>query len=897
MGKHRLNRRSSETLRAPLRVEALEDRAVPTVVLNGTAGADVFLADFAYDAGAASYRGTITQNGKAVYTFLGELYTSPGNSIFLPEPLVLNTLGGNDTVDFSKIRDPQGQGNPITIRGGAGNDTILGSSGHDVIYGDAGADKLNGFVDEDVLVGDDQDVLFDGGGGLDVLRFDNYSGTLRATADALTMNGNRLTAASGKFARIASFDITGSNGADTFDLDQFPSFLVNVNGRGGDDVILVNAQRGLADGGGGNDRIVNVATYAGDYTVKGGAGDDDIRVSAGPVLIDGGSGDDRIDGRALGVGSYGAMNASGGSGNDTIFGSAYPDYLDGGPGNDSIVAGAGDDVLRGDLGSDTLQGGDGDDRIEADGTDAVWSGGAGFDFVNVEGTYRNVVVTNSKVTIDGNAISGTNLESLYIIGTAKNDVMDASKFAGSVQFFGEDGNDTLRGGLTGSSLSGGPGADILIAANGNDVLDGGTGADQLTAGGGDDQLTIDLDDTFVSAGAGTDFVIFNVSARNIVVTDTQVFVNGKLLTPPAAESIYYAFAGTPLDDVFDATGFTQYVNYSAGAGNDLIRTGPGGSYLSGGDGNDTIYGGAGDDSIEDYQGDDYVNAGEGNNYVTTYAGNDTILAGNGNDYLTGGDGDDVISGGGGNDTLVGGAGANGGNNILDGGDGDDSITGGSRNDTISGGAGNDTLIGDDFYQPEFGNDVLFGGDGFDILVGGNGSDRLDGGDGNDFLSVDLADTLAVGGAGFDQLNLIGTIHAVVLTDALFLFDGVAFANPGIESVAVSGTELADTLNAAGYTGNVAYFGRGGNDTLVGGSGNDTLDGGAGNDFLDGGAGGDRLDGGEGDDTLIGGIGEDILVGGVGADTFYRDPDPIALAVEMLYWDVDLGTGDVVLDLP
>jgi len=86
----------------------------------------------------------------------------------------VNGLGGNDRIDLSAIRDPEGQATPIVVHGGTGNDTITGSFGHDILYGDAGADRLNGGVDEDVLVGDDSDLAFDGGGGIDVLKFENY---------------------------------------------------------------------------------------------------------------------------------------------------------------------------------------------------------------------------------------------------------------------------------------------------------------------------------------------------------------------------------------------------------------------------------------------------------------------------------------------------------------------------------------------------------------------------------------------------------------------------------------------------------------------------------------------------------------------------------------------------
>lgn len=63
-------------------------------------------------------------------------------------------------------------------------------------------------------------------------------------------------------------------------------------------------------------------------------------------------------------------------------------------------------------------------------------------------------------------------------------------FQGSVQlaYFGEAGDDFLRGGSMGDELFGGSGADNLYGEGGNDQLTGGTDADRLVGGLGDDLL-------------------------------------------------------------------------------------------------------------------------------------------------------------------------------------------------------------------------------------------------------------------------------------------------------------------------------------------------------------------------------------------------------------------------
>lgn len=66
-------------------------------------------------------------------------------------------------------------------------------------------------------------------------------------------------------------------------------------------------------------------------------------------------------------------------GNDTLYGSSYPDYAYGGAGNDYLSGAGGNDVLDGDGGADNLFGGDGTDfLIGNDGNDTL-SGGAGND--------------------------------------------------------------------------------------------------------------------------------------------------------------------------------------------------------------------------------------------------------------------------------------------------------------------------------------------------------------------------------------------------------------------------------------------------------------------------------------------------------------------------------------
>lgn len=152
---------------------------------------------------------------------------------------------------------------------------------------------------------------------------------------------------------------------------------------------------------------------------------------------------------------------------------------------------------------------------------------------------------------------------------------------------------------------------------------------------------------------------------------------------------------------------------------------------------------------------------------------------------------------------------------------------------LSGGAGNDFITGS----------AAFG----EIISGGLGNDTLNGGSGgNDILletaasnstvalSLTLTNTRLTGGLGTDTLK-------------------------GFEAAKLVGGSGADTLNAAGFSGNVILQGLAGNDVLTGGGGNDSLLGGVGDDKLSGGVGNDVLSGELGKDTLDGGAGTDSVV--------------------------------------
>ncbi|WP_281855891.1 hypothetical protein [Litoreibacter halocynthiae] len=222
-------------------------------------------------------------------------------------------------------------------------------------------------------------------------------------------------------------------------------------------------------------------------------------------------------------------------------------------------------------------------------------------------------------------------------------------------------------------------------------------------------------------------------------------------------------AGDDRANVLDATGHTNSVQVSGGAGNDTITGGHLDDLLSGDDGADALDGGGGNDVLFVDQHDTVIQGGTGSdtvifngdgaltlNLVTSsveqvYGGEqaDTLTAsggqysisaygGEGNDALTGGDDNDVLSGDGGND-------------VLSGLRGDDTLLGGAGDDTVHGGIGGDFILGGD------GNDDLFGGDHDDTVFGGDGADHLEGNANDDYLRGDGGNDTLDGGQGDDRL--------------------------------------------------------------------------------------------------------------------------------------------------
>lgn len=197
-----------------------------------------------------------------------------------------------------------------------------------------------------------------------------------------------------------------------------------------------------------DDNLVLVGTRGADELL-GGSGDDQINGGRGRDVLIGNGGDDELGG------GRGADTINGGDGDDVIKGNRGHDTIDGGEGDNQISGGAGNDVIDSGAGIDVLDGGRGDDDISSAGGADVIDGGRGKDTIRAG---------------------------------AGNDSIDGGR-----------GQDKIDGGAGNDIIFGGRGNDLIVAGAGADEIDGGRGRDVLIGGAGDDDLT---------GGRGRDHFVF-----------------------------------------------------------------------------------------------------------------------------------------------------------------------------------------------------------------------------------------------------------------------------------------------------------------------------------------------------------------------------------------------------
>jgi len=178
-----------------------------------------------------------------------------------------------------------------------------------------------------------------------------------------------------------------------------------------------------------------------------------------------------------------------------------------------------------------------------------------------------------------NGVGMVGFEVFNLTGTAGNDTIDGSAFT-----------------LSGLTLSGNSGDDVLKGGSQYDVLRGGPGSDTLEGNGGGNRIY---------------------------------------------SSNYYGGG--------DAVGTINFLR--GGSGNDVLFSAEGNDTLEGFGGNDNLVGLGGTDSLNGGDDNDTLSGGDGNDTLTGGGGNDNLFGGNNDDLLIDGPGNNLLSGDAGNDTV------------------------------------------------------------------------------------------------------------------------------------------------------------------------------------------------------------------------------------------------------
>ncbi|MEQ1905161.1 MAG: FG-GAP-like repeat-containing protein, partial [Pirellulaceae bacterium] len=735
---------------------------------------------------------TGTNGGEAI-----ELYQQNGNVIVKDTgasfplasvtSILVNALGGDDTINLSGGSTSGPVTIATTLKGGDGNDQIIGGVGNDAIVGGVGNDHLNGGRGNDAL---------NGGTGSDTYVFDTD----------LVLGTDRLADASG---------------VDTLDFSATSGKYITC------ELALVTSQQIVP----GN-LALQLATGNEIENVIAGSFGNFIRGNALVNNLVGGVGNDTL---------------GGGSGNDILLGNAGNDALFGGGGNELMDGGAGNDAFTGGDGNDTLIGGDGDDQLigdveileqvsrltpgtmanfeqmvtgdfDADGRDDLMfhqtvTGANRWFFSRVDGTFSqsNAKITNSLInSVFNNLVTGD------FNGDNRDDLVFSSTSTGSNRWFysrADGGFDFVDNRIAPGSANG---YDHVVSGDFN-----GDGLDDLM---------------FHATSSGANRWFLSRVDGNLDIIDNRI---GESSANGYDHVVSGDFNGDSRDDLmFHATssGANRWFLSRADGNLDIIDNRIGESSANGYD--HVVSGDVNGDGRDDLV---FHAMSTGNNrwFVSRADGNLDLIDNRIGPGLVSGIFNNIVAGdfdGNNAAEVVFHASSTGANRWYSRfSSGNDSFTGGPGNDSSIGGGGDDT------YQ--FDADLPLGTDSIDDE---SGIDSLNFSTTNGaYVSIDIS---KVGSQPVTPqfnlgLNAGNAIETVLGGNAGNLIRGNILAN------VLNGGTGNDTL--AGLGAIDTLFGDSGIDYLFGGGANDQLDGGAGNDFLYGGTGNDTLRGGGGDDQLYG----------------------------------------------
>ena len=257
---------------------------------------------------------------------------------------------------------------PAGINGPIAQDTLVDAGA--VVDGLAtlgvsGADVIDEVVETDVLSSIERVV---GSDDIDTIDLSGFNG--------VTIDLDVNTPQPGPASQDGVILVDGEVVAEVDDFE-------NVQGSGGDDLILGNNEVNVLEGLGGNDSI---HSFGGADTIDGGEGVDTALFSAGAgVIVDLDEGGNAIA----------QINAPDGALIDTAL-----NFENINGSNNVNSANGGNDILSGNSGANTLNGQAGDDILNGEGGDDLLLGGEGSDTFTFEGLFGNDTIGDFEVGVD-----------------------------------------------------------------------------------------------------------------------------------------------------------------------------------------------------------------------------------------------------------------------------------------------------------------------------------------------------------------------------------------------------------------------------------------------------------------------------------------------------------------
>ena len=895
---------------------------------------------------------------------------------------------------------------------GAYDDVILTGGGFNSVLGGNGADTITGAAGNDVILGDNGSATFVNVSGVSLLA--NIISTDEAIGgDDLISVGNGFNAVIGGFGAdqiTGGSDqdvVIGDNGEAIFNLAAYLTSITTIfPAIGGVDIIQVGDGYNVVIGGFGGDQITGgadrdvvvgdngsttfsatgilltigtldptiggvdtISTGAGDNTVLGGIGGDQITGGDGRDVVIGDNGSATFD--TTGVLTFITTSDAGlaGAYDDVILTGGGFNTVLGGNGADTITGGAGNDVILGDNGSATFANVSGvslltqvtsaDETIGGDDLISVANG-----FNTVIGGFGADQITGGD---DQDVIIGDNGVANFSLSGILTTITTTFPSIGGVDvIYTGLGDNAVLGGFGGDLITGGDGRDVVVGDNGNatfntsgvlidittsdptiggvDIIQVGNGFNTVLGGIGGDQITGGNDRDVVIGDNGN--AQFNGSGVLVTITTTDSAIgDADLIFVGDGDNV--ALGGFGADQItggadgdvvvgdngqaiFTDTGILAFITTLAPTigGADIILVGDGDNAILGGIGGDQITGGNDRDVVIGDNGNmtfdttgvliglltsDASLPGAYDDVILTGNGFNTVLAGNGADQVTGGSDRDVVLGDNGSADFINASGVSllqlivstddaiGGNDIISVGNGRNTVIGGFGADQVTGGLNEDVVVGDN-GRAEFNTAGILtyitttspAIGGVDVILVSDGENTVLGGFGGDQITGGVDRDVVVGDNGNATFTDAGVLTFITTSEPAIGGDDVILAGSGDNTV-------------LGGIGADEITGGNGRDVVIGDNGNATFDmtgvlllartsdptvPGSYNDVIFTGNGFNTVLAGNGNDRVTGGNGRDVVIGDNGVATF-DNVAGISLLREILSTDTAIGGDDTI----